>query len=167
MRVLSFDISTAVVGYSLFDDGILIRYGFIDLSRIESQFLFSKIDAFFDVFDFPDDVTQVRIEESLKRLAYGSSTIDTIIILSKFNSALSFALYKKYNIYPKFLNCMSVRKEIGIMIPKKAENKKEIILNFIDSKFNLYLLTNKKGNIDSRNFDVADAIVLGVKQNTV
>jgi hypothetical protein len=162
MKILALDISSTHVGYSIFEDKIIQRYGFVDISKIESEKLLDKVLMFEKVFEFPENIDEVVIEESLKSFSYGKTSINTIILLAKINSAFSLLLYKKYNRYPKYLNASSVRKLIGLKIDKNSTvDKKQQILDFVDKKLNLFLLV-KNEKIDSRNFDVADSIVLNL-----
>lgn len=163
MIILTFDVSSSCIGYCLTDNGNITRYGFVDISKIDSEFLLNKIVAFKDIFEFPQNVDKVVIEESLKSFSYGLSSINTIITLAKMNASFSFFLFEKYKLYPEYINASSVRKIIGIKIDKNSSvDKKQQIFDFIDKSNNLFVLLNRNDNIDKRNWDVSDAIAINL-----
>ncbi|MFA5174634.1 MAG: hypothetical protein WC438_05630 [Candidatus Pacearchaeota archaeon] len=165
MTIIGLDISSSCVGISQWNNNNLVKYGFVDISRIPSDELFKKIDTFFVLFDIPQNVTEILVEESLKSFAYGHSSVDTMLLLTKINVLISYVLYCKIGIYPKFISAQTARKHIGLKINKNSSvDKKEQIFDFVDKKFNLFSLMNKNGKMDKRMFDISDAIVIGAVQ---
>lgn len=164
MKILSFDISSSTIGYCYSENYEIRQYGFVDISRIESIYLLDKVRFFRDFFNFPESVDKIVIEEPLKLFRGGNSSIDTILLLSKINSLISFILYEKYNVYPEYINASTVRKNIGLKIDKTSLiEKKQQILNYIDSnKIKLFTLKTKSDKIDKRNWDVSDSIAVNL-----
>lgn len=164
MIVLSFDISSSCIGYSLSESGEIVRYGFVDISHIDSFFLFDKVRIFRELFPFPERIDRIVVEEHLKVFHGSMSSIDTILLLAKINSLISFVMYEKYNVYPQWLNVTSVRKSIGLKIDKTSNvPKKQQIMDFInENKTKMFLLKTKKDKIDKRNWDVADSIAVNL-----
>lgn len=163
MIILTFDVSSSCIGYCLSENGNVKRYGFVDISKIDSEFLLNKTIAFKNLFDFPEIVDKIVIEESLKSFSYGLTSINTIITLAKMNASFSYFLLDKYKLYPEYINASSVRKIIGIKIDKKSSiNKKQQIFDFVDKVNNLFTLFNRNDKIDKRNWDVSDAIAINM-----
>lgn len=159
MTTLGLDISSSVVGYSITDsESQIIRYGFIDISRIDG--IIEKCECFVDFLDF-SNVDKIIIEESLKSFAFGRTSTNTIILLAKMNATATFAIYKKTGIKPIHINATTARKNVGIKIEKKAERStKEQVFDFITKSNDLVWVYNKKDEVDKRCFDIADAIII-------
>ena len=96
MYILALDISTSIIGYSIFSikEEELIELNFIDLRKVvddgENSQLFKKADYVIDIISNKIfnkyKIEEVIIETPLK-VVFGT-TIETSIILNKINSIL-------------------------------------------------------------------------------
>ncbi len=130
--------------------------------------LFERLDEFISFFEkysaFP--ITNISIEEPLKKFAGKFSSADTIQKLTQMNSMVSGYLYKKLNMEPVYFNVQQARKLAfpDLVIPKTFPNKKYLIW---DACMKLYPQVNwayseKTGKLLDENFDMADAITVGI-----
>lgn len=157
---IGLDISSNIIGYSIWDNNTLLKYGFIDISNINSDKLIDKVEIFMHLIDL-NNITEIIIEESLKSFAYGKSSVNTILLLTKINSLISYAMYLHTNIYPKYISAQTARKNVGIIINKSVVDKKLLIFNHVNHIYNIVSIINKNNNLDKRMYDIADAIVVG------
>jgi hypothetical protein len=160
--ILGLDISSSCVGYSLWSSGSLARYGFVDLSNIDN--LFQKIDVFLVMFDCEQKINAIFVEDIQQSFARGFSSVNTTILLTKMNAALSYAIHKAINKEINYLNVNHLRKVIGLTVKKNGIKAKEQTFSFIRDKFNeqLFLKWTKNDTIDKRSLDITDAIAVGL-----
>lgn len=175
---LGFDISTSCIGISFFDEkGELFDIKHIKLKTDkmvlpEHRYL-SKSGIFKEyIQDFKKyDVIGIFIEEPL----VSSNNIFTANTLLKFNGICSFLLYQELNVVPQHLSVYEVRKIISpelikindkgkevLSFPKGIEQK-EYIFTKIKNKFSkINWIYNKNGELIKENYDMSDAIAVGV-----
>jgi len=96
--LLSFDISTSVIGFSVFDDkGKLLSLDYVKFKS--KQTLFEKLEYFKDKMKvyanekIKGDVKYISIEEPLKKFMGKFSNASTISMLNFFNGMISSYLY--------------------------------------------------------------------------
>lgn len=153
--ILCLDISTSVVGYSVFASGELSNCGYVDLNHDED--LIHRAKRFSDLINF--EVDQVVIESPLKSFIKGRTNINTIIKLSQINMLISYIFFDRLGTLPTYMDVNRVRSILGI---KKIGNKtKSATYDIILREFDLVVLVNKLGNLDKRNYDISDSIALG------
>jgi hypothetical protein len=165
--VLALDISSTVIGVAILaKDGKVHEISYIKFKPKTS--LFEKLDEFIKFFEkysaFPFE--NIVIEEPLKRFAGKFSSADTIQKLTQMNSLISGFLYKKLNIEPVYFNVQQARKLAfpELIIPKTFPNKKYLIWEACLKMFPTinWLYSSKNGKLLDENFDMADAITVGL-----
>lgn len=145
--ILALDISTRVTGVCfLKNDGEIYHCSYIltETSKkskaknpkkikpkeLDFKDMFDKIDyiiTYFKKFHILNPnapkVTKIHIEEPLSKFTPGKSTAETIQKLSQINYAISYELYKMYDLKPEYHHPSTVRKNVGLKIPKGSDTK--------------------------------------------
>lgn len=166
--ILGLDISTSVVGVSLFNDSYVLQ----ELSYIKFKNgtnLFFKLKEFIDFFELKYNklnITHIHIEEPLKAFKGKFSNADTIQKLTQINAMISGYLYIKYNIQPLYFNVNTARSIVfpDLHIPKSHPNKKHLIWEAVmkaEPKIT-WLYSSKTHALRDVNFDMCDAWVAGM-----
>lgn len=164
--ILGLDISTTVVGISIFDE----EHKLHELSCVQfgkKLSLFEKLDEFINHFEKYSklDFTAISIEEPLKKFAGKFSNADTIQKLTQMNALISGHLYRKFNIEPIYYNVQSARKTAfpNLSIPQSYPNKKYLVWEAVmKAEPHLNWKYTKTGKLDDTNFDMTDAYVVGM-----
>jgi hypothetical protein len=169
---LGLDISTSNVGITVLDENKLLHASNLSLYKLENQY--EKADFYSQkMLELANQfqINKVFIEEPLQRFARGLSSANTISTLARFNGIASYITYKTFGIQPELLSVTVARKSVGIKIPKKDPNSKEIVLNWVKltPEFKNYLWPSKelksgprRGQVisDSTCYDIADSAVM-------
>lgn len=171
--ILGLDISSNKTGVACISDtGELVFFDFIDtrtntkLKKQKFEDLFDKINEIVEYFNNfaiqnPEwKITEIHIEDVLSKFTPGKSSINTLSVLFKTNFAVSYELYKIFNVKPVYWNTRIAASNNGIKIPKGGD-KKKIVFDFIKSKypcFNIDVPNNLPK--DSPWFDVSDAVLI-------
>lgn len=163
--ILGLDISTAVVGVALIDDGELILSTHWDISKTDT--LFEKAEMIgSELWQLREHgIKHVFIETALKKFIPGRSRADTIMKLAKFNGIVSWICYETFELEPTYLNVNSARSLYGLSFPrgtKGPQRKKMVIEAVIEKEKTAFKYEMARGG---RNFkkgtdDRADAIVI-------
>jgi hypothetical protein len=169
--IVGLDISTSIVGVSLFTNQTLFKLFHVDLTK--TKCMFEKSDLFEKMFieNTKDvNITKIYIEDTLQSFARGLSSAKTLMQLSRFNGIASNISYKVSGIKPVFINVNTARKSLGIKIDKNSsKDKKEQIMDWVDSDMGGYAWPTKiisrgvnKGLVKYEKFcyDIADAYVI-------
>lgn len=168
--ILGLDISTSVVGLALFglEDE---NYKLHELSYKKfnpKKNLFERFDEFVDFFKSYEDlkVTEISIEEPLKKFKGKFSNADTIQKLTQMNAMISVFLYQKFGIQPSYYNVNAARSMVfpGLAIPKSHPNKKYLIWEAVDKAEPkiIWKYSKTTHKLVDENFDMADAWVVGM-----
>jgi hypothetical protein len=180
--ILGLDISSNIIGISLFDqNGILHNLDYIDLRKIDS--FFKKADYVRLKFEsiskeLDKKISLISIEECAQSFRKGFSSAQTLSTLARFNGVVSQIAYETFNVEPLYYNVVSSRKSLGIKLDKSGDvDTKEQIVSWvsiqeIDFKWPKRRLTKGKNSgkeiYEQYCYDMADAYVIGkiaVKQN--
>lgn len=164
--ILGLDISTTVVGISIFDE----EYKLHELSYVQfgkKLSLFEKLDEFINHFEKYSNLkfTAISIEEPLMKFAGKFSNAQTIQKLTQMNAMISGYLYRNFNIEPFYYNVQSARKLAfpNLSIPQSHPNKKYLIWEAVMKlEPHLNWKYTKTGKLDDTNFDMTDAFVVGM-----
>ena len=164
--ILGLDISTTVVGISIFDE----NYKLHEVSYLKfgkERTLFQKLEDFIENFKKYSELefTSIAIEEPLKKFAGKFSNADTIQRLTQMNSMISGFLYLKFKMEPKYYNVQSARKKAfpNLEIPKSHPNKKYLIWEAVmKAEPTLNWIYGRTGKLVDENFDMCDAYVVGM-----
>lgn len=172
MFKIGFDISTSIIGISLFKKDKFYKFFYIDLTK--KKCIFEKSSQVeHDLLEinksFPN-ISEVYIEDILQSFARGMSSSKTITQLAKFNGIVSYMINKIFNLIPVYINVNTARKTLGIKIDKNSDkNKKLQVLEWVDKDIGGYSWKTKvisrgknKGLVKFENFcyDISDAYVI-------
>ncbi len=174
---LSFDISTSKIGISLFNED----YSFkevkllsldIDKDIQEQHRLLAKatvLETYLKMFECYE-VLGIIIEDPLK----GSNNQFTANMLMRFNGICSYMLYKEFMVLPEFITVYDWRKQlcpeflkvngkkITHSFPKDVDKKIYVLEKVAKLYPTLDWAYKKTGTHKDGNFDMADAIGIGL-----
>ena len=172
-----FDISTSIIGISLFKEDNFYKLFYIDLTKTKDYFekAFVVKTRISDIlYTEGVSVDNVFIEDILQSFSRGMSSAKTIIQLARFNGIVSNIIYELTGCTPVYLNVNSARKLLGIKIDKKlADSTKDQVFNWV--KNDLIIENNtfdwptkvmksgkNKGRVKFENccYDMSDAYVI-------
>lgn len=132
------DISTSCTGICLLgDDGSFRSVCHVDLKK-EKNF-YKKVDMVIEtlIATLQDTKEEFKfyVEAPLLVFKMKASMASTIALLQRFNSAVCYAIYSKWNIEPKHISVLSARKTVGLTLPKKKKKKeiKPLVFQFVKS----------------------------------
>ena len=174
---IGLDISTSIVGMSLFLNGNLVKLMHVDLTK--TKCMFDKARKFEEEFqmkiandmsDNPLEISEIFIEDTLQSFSRGMSSAKTLMQLSRFNGIVSNIAFRITRIKPVFINVNTARKSLGIKIDKNSDkDKKEQIMEWVSADLGGYDWPTKiisrgpnKGHVKYEKFcyDIADAYVI-------
>jgi hypothetical protein len=170
--ILGLDVSTSNIGIVLLGRDCLLHASNISMIKLEDQY--DKANLFREKLRELSEkfaINHIHIEEPLQRFTRGMSSANTISTLARFNGIVSYITYDITGIKPELSNVTVARKVVGIKIPKKDPNSKEIVLGWVKSnqEFSDYVWPSKelksgprKGQIVAEPgcYDIADAAVM-------
>jgi hypothetical protein len=172
------DISTSIIGMSLFLDNKLVKLMHVDLTK--TKCMFDKASKFEEEFkhkmlsdttsDEILDIKHIYIEDTLQSFSRGLSSARTLMQLSRFNGIVSNISFRITRIKPVFINVNTARKTLGIKIDKNSSiDKKEQVMAWVGSDLGGYDWPTKiisrgpnKGRVKYEKYcyDIADAYVI-------
>jgi len=175
---IGLDISTSIIGMSLFSGDTLVKLMHVDLTK--TKCMFDKASKFEEEFkqkillnvenDNLLDIKCIYIEDTLQSFSRGLSSARTLMQLSRFNGIVSNIAFRITRIKPVFINVNTARKTLGIKIDKNSvKDKKEQVMDWVDSDLGGYNWPTKiisrgpnKGHVKYEKFcyDIADAYVI-------
>tara|TARA_B100001059_G_C17837773_1_gene589486 strand:+ start:5599 stop:6174 length:576 start_codon:yes stop_codon:yes gene_type:complete len=174
---IGLDISTSIIGMSLFLNGNLVKLMHVDLTK--TKCMFDKAKKFEEEFqmkiakDMSDnflEISDIYIEDTLQSFSRGMSSARTLMQLSRFNGIVSNIAFRITKIKPVFINVNTARKSLGIKIDKNSsKDKKEQIMDWVSADLGGYDWPTKiisrgpnKGHVKYEKFcyDIADAYVI-------
>jgi hypothetical protein len=168
--IYGWDISTSIIGLSLFDDGgVLIRTLYLDLRKEDGQL--AKADAFWawvKSVGVNNDAKNFHfIEERLGGFAGGRTSAQVLMKLAQFNAICSYILWThnpgpyRQITYLHPSTWKAILKKEGLFIPKGAD-KKTITLAFVRKKEPSFTVDlNRNDKVQPWCYDMADAWCLG------
>jgi hypothetical protein len=176
---LGLDISTSIIGISIFKDYEFLELDHINLTKIKC--IFDKAEVVYNKFlELKEKYTisEIYIEDILQSFQRGLSSAKTLTQLAKFNGIVSNIANQQLGVKPVFLNVNTARKILGIKINKNSDKStKEQIIEWVDKDLNGYEWPTKiisrgknKGCVKFENYcyDISDAYVIckaGIKNN--
>lgn len=164
--LLSLDISTSCIGYSVFNEkNVLIELNYVKFDSKLS--LFQKLDEFKSKIPhlLKFEITSIAIEEPLQKFQGKFSSAHTISILNFFNGMISSFFYNHFKIEPIYYNVNNARATVlpGFKIKKEgASTKHQVWEKVVEMEPQI----NWKYGIKSRklleeNYDMADSYIIG------
>ena len=174
MLYYGLDISTSIIGVAGFaNDGSFLWSNYIDLRKIDG--LLAKAD-FFAQWCNDHGVGEIDstyfVEERLGGFSGGRTSAQVLMKLGAFNALCSYILWSRpkktfrsvIHLHPS--SWKATMKYQGLMIPKGADNKKELTVEFVKRKERIFAEfiqnnLNKNGNPQPWVTDCADAYCIG------
>lgn len=178
MMIMGWDVSTSIVGISVFDeDGLFMFSRYIDLRKkegmLEKAYFVEK-----EVMSLIDEIKEKNLEESLhiyhfiedklSSFSAGKTMQQTLLKLAGFNAVVTFIVDKTCwdknvsstirHLHPSSVK--AIMKKDGLTIPKGAD-KKKLTLEFVsDIEKDFVVDLNKNSNPQPWCYDMADAYIV-------
>ena len=164
--LLSLDISTSCIGYSVFNEkNTLIELDYVKFDSRKNKF--EKFEEFKEKIShlLKFDIKFIAIEEPLEKFKGKYSSAHTIAVLNFFNGMVSSFLYSYFNVEPVYFNVNNARAVVlpGFKVKKEdASTKHQIWEQVVEMEPQV----NWKYGIKSRklveqNYDMADSYIIG------
>jgi Holliday junction resolvasome RuvABC endonuclease subunit len=162
--ILGLDISTSITGYTILDDnGVVVECDHIDLKNFEDTFSKAEnVDLKLNLLFQKYKIESVWIEESLQMFSMGKSSAKTIATLTKFNGIVSWVIYDRFSIVPKYIPSISARKLCGIKMEKGKKGKECVMEHMGKNEKWFQIEYTKKDNIKPYCYDRADSWVIAM-----
>ena len=164
--LFALDISTRCIGWTVLNNGILHDIGYIDLEKEETELeKVEKVLESFRTIKKSCDIKKIYVERALM----GSNNAFTVAILQSWNGIVRGLLYLVFNVWPETVPEASVRKRLGLVLPKgvKGEQKKVWMLEHL-LKQNIFpqdkVKFRKTGKYKKYLYDMADSLALALAQ---
>ena len=165
--VLSLDISSSVIGWSLieFDSSveILKAYGNIKPKKsvnIEEKLNYTEKEITKLINNTNPDY--FAVESYANKFSKGRSTARTIMVLSVFNEFINYVIYKNTGKISNRFPVVTIRSQISKIIGKKIVSKDEVFENVKDYFKNYNIVYNKSNKIKKECYDEIDSIAVGL-----
>ena len=168
---LGLDISTSIIGISIFENKKMKSMFHIDLTK--TKCLFEKANNYKNFLKEKLELINLEniyIEDTLQSFSRGMSSAKTLMTLAKFNGIISHITFELTGIKPTFINVNVARKTLGIKIDKTLQkDKKEQVMDWVSLDLGGYDWPTKvisrgknKGLVKYEKFcyDIADAYVI-------
>ena len=162
--ILGLDISTSIVGFTIVDQGEIVKTFAIDL-RNKNNFpdIYSKYNHIQgELLDIQREykIEHIFIEQSLQMFRSGFSSAKTLSTLSSFNGVITYLCYRELSIKPEHIPASSARKACGITIKKGTKAKEQVVKFLLDNEPCFVVEYTKSGNLKPKYYDIADSIVI-------
>jgi hypothetical protein len=180
--VLGLDISTSIIGVAITNNMKLVFHDFIDVKKV----LIKQRNCYFKTLEYIEsylsnlkskfDITTVHIEEPIKRVSSGKSSINSITKLYSYNYPITWICYKIFQFPPVYIKATSARRiheikksnELTLKDVNFLKGTKEIkilalqkVLEYFPDFRNKFTFTTR-GNIQPHWLDIADAIIVSL-----
>ena len=175
--IFGFDISTTKIGIAILNEKEEILQSESLIYPQESLSLEEKAERFFnrltimiklisDKLFVESDIVLI-VEEPAKSFMKGKSNPQTIAMLQRFNGMCCFGLYHSFKVIPKLVNPRTVRKTLGIKVPKELTQKKKkmFIIDWVVEKMGMMFDKNGGGKnyVDGAD-DEAEAVLCALSE---
>ena len=168
MKILSLDISSSTIGWSLLivdnqNNLSLSDYGFIKPTK-KGSLAERAIDASIKYKDIlkqtnPD---KVIVEDYATKFSSGRSTARTIIVLAVFNEFIKITTIETVKILPISYPVRTIRSVVQKAYGDSISDKEEV-MSFCKKYFSNFIpKQNRNKNTKKESYDECDAIVVGV-----
>ena len=149
--ILGLDISTSIVGFTIIDQGKIVKTFAIDL-RNKNKFpdIYSKYNHIQgELLDIQREykIEHIFIEQSLQMFRSGFSSAKTLSTLSSFNGVITYLCYRELSIKPEHIPASSARKACGITIKKGTKAKEQVVNFLLDNEPCFVVEYTKSGNL--------------------
>ena len=161
MKILGLDLSCSTCGYAITENKVILSAGFVDISDAVTYddkvalIITALKDQKFD---------KIIIEESLSGFAFGRTSQQILLKLTKNKAVIAYILEKYYKMNVQSINAMTARKAALGAARVKGIKPKDYVKARIEQMYDMttWTILNKKGNEEKRMEDVRDAVVLSL-----
>lgn len=170
--LLAMDISTSIIGWSLWEEKILKEQGYYKLSdsKNEPKELDKKLDKAIEYFSKFKNIDKIAAEAAMQRFGGGKTTANTLNKLIAINFALTYNLSRLWKVPVVYIPVREARKKAGIEVPRQPKGQKKdpawakkIVVEALAKKYSMVKFEmTKTGNPKSGIDDMADSIVIGI-----
>jgi hypothetical protein len=164
--LLSLDISTTCIGYSVFNEkNVLIELDYIKFDSKKTRF--EKLEEFKKKIShlLKFEIKYIAIEQPLEAFKGKFSSAHTIAVLNFFNGMISSFLYNHFKVEPVYYNVNNAR---SVALPefKASKDGSNVKHQVWDRVVDLEPQINWKYGTKSRklleeNYDMADSYIIG------
>ena len=172
--ICSFDISTSTLGYTVLNEnGDIVKMSHLDLKKTKD--FFECIDKFAELCDYLKkeyDISHIAVEEPKKNFAHGKTSVDTIILLLRFNGVCCYVLRQKFGILPEMVSESHARKICGIKCKNSIKDHKGKTVPYKQQTFNQMIerpefkdwpwIFKRTGKIKDYHLDQVDSYVIAL-----
>ena len=168
--LLSLDISTSIVGWTIWDDKSVKDYGFAILSDYKGnpKNLDGRLDKAVEYFSEFSGITEIAAEEAFSKFS-GGTTANTMSKLIAMNFGLTYTLSRMWDVPVEYISVNDARRRCGIKIPRQPKGKKKDgnwtkkhVTSAVAKKYPMITFEwTKAGNVKKGHDDMADALVIG------
>lgn len=170
--LLALDVSTSVIGWSLWKDDKLHDQGFLTLADYKGnpKELADRLDVAVAFFSDFKDVTKIAAEEALQKFSGGKTNAQTMNKLIAMNFGLTYTLSRLWKVEVDYIPVVTARKLAGIVVPRQAKGQKKdpnwakkfVISEILKIYPSLNIGFTNQGNPRKGHDDLADSIVIGI-----
>ena len=166
--VLGLDASTSTAGISIFHEGKILEFCWVDLRKKET--IKEKVNLIVDFIkshNLFQQLTKINLESAVSGFGMGFSSQQTIILLSRFNAILEYVISEHpefKHIQLELMGATTARKRAFGKSVVKGIKPKEYVKMQLELRFDLkpFIKMNRNGDPDKRNEDAMDALVLSM-----
>jgi len=166
MTILGLDSSTTTTGWAISEDGIIIKGGFVDTSKLNTnkEKSFCVIDV---INGLPElqKINHINLEASLSGFSMGFTSQQVVILLSRFNAVFEYIISEHWKKPVNLINVNTARKKVLGHARIKGMKNKEMVKSLLPNvvkDIHKFDIKNKKGNVDKRVDDMWDAMVMAL-----
>jgi len=163
--ILGFDASTSTCGWAFYNGSSIVDAGFIDLTKQETN----KDKAFHVISVLGSnpnltDITSINLEAALSGFMRGRTSQQVVIKLARFNAIFEYIIAEEWKVPVNLISVTTARKKVFGKCRVKGIEPKEYVKQQLSLKMDLTKFDkfNKIGNLDVRNSDMYDAMVMAM-----
>lgn len=164
MLILGLDVSTSCTGWAVMDEHErIIEHGAVDLSKNKEANLLDKARSLrysLQELKARHAITNVVIEDYLEKIRKGKGSAHTTCLLAGFNTTTQYICSEIFGFDPLMIKFSVARKKLDINPIKDEKIKITAYKKIIEEHKEFVIKINKLGNVDKKNYDSSDAVVM-------
>tara|TARA_Y100001963_G_scaffold136764_1_gene199749 strand:+ start:56 stop:562 length:507 start_codon:yes stop_codon:yes gene_type:complete len=163
MVILGLDVSTTTIGYAFTQNRKILDMGFIDIKKQNT--IQEKAYYAMDILeDKPHEIDRIHVEDNLSGFSGGRTSQQVIIKLAKFNAVFCFILENAMSVPVININPNTGRKKVFGKARIKGLKSKDFVKMMVEKRYDTsdWCKTTTRGNWDSRNIDMYDALTMSL-----
>jgi Holliday junction resolvasome RuvABC endonuclease subunit len=169
--ILGLDISTSIVGFTIVDQGEIVKTFAIDL-RNKNKFpdIYSKYNHIQgELLDIQREykIEHIFIEQSLQMFRSGFSSAKTLSTLSSFNGVVTYLCYRELGIKAEHIQPHLLASLVASLLKGEPKAKEQVVKFLLDNEPKFVVEYTKSGNLKPKYYDIADSIVIAKAGHTL